>query len=412
MKYIAYILLFFLPFHAFLSNYVRFVLRADNFWLWKELFLLVVLVLNLGYKEMSKLKNAYLNWFTFLVVAYGLFIAASSLWAPGSGIGRIFVGAKFDYLFFIALFAGMSFGNLKKDEYLMFLKSAFFGGTLALFAGLGLHYLVGPENFTLFGYRNDWSTYIVNQGLAFCQKIENQDICRFQGTFSGPNQAGFFLLLYLPLAYYFLRHYWNKIAYRVGIIFSIAAGMLALFLTFSRSSWLGFIFGLFLILVFILKKHFDYHTVIRFGVVGSFTVVLGLVAVILLQPEFVIRPMSSMEHLLKWQEGFMAFLQSPIIGQGVGTAGPASRMLAETALIPENWFLQVAVQYGLIGLGLFLGIYGWMLKKLFKSKDEIGMILFVVLASMLVPAMLLHVFEDSVMSYTLMLLIGGWFVTE
>ena len=176
IKYLAYILLFFLPFHAFLSNYFRFEMGLDNFWLWKELFLVVILVLNLGYKEMSKLKNAYFNWFSLLVILYGVLIAVSSLWAPGNGLGRILVGAKFDYLLFLALFTGMSFGSLKKEEYIGLLKSAFFGGTLALFAGLGLHFLLGPENFTLFGYRNDWSTYVVNEGLAFCQKIEGQDL--------------------------------------------------------------------------------------------------------------------------------------------------------------------------------------------------------------------------------------------
>jgi membrane-bound metal-dependent hydrolase YbcI (DUF457 family) len=73
--------------------------------------------------------------------------------------------------------------------------------------------------------------------------------------------------------------------------------------------------------------------------------------------------------------------------------------------------LQVAVQYGLVGLGLFISIYTILLKRLFQ-KGNIGKILFVVLASMLVPAMFLHVFEDSVTSYTIMLLVGAWLVTE
>jgi hypothetical protein len=266
-----------------LSNYFRFGLDIENFWLWKELFLAIIVVINLGYQKLSHLKKAYFNWITLLVVLYGALIALSALWAPGSGLGRIIVGIKFDYLIFIALIAGLSFGSLKKEEFVAMLRSTFMGGSIAIVAGLGLHFLLGPENFTAFGYRNDWSTYVVNQGLAFCQKIEGQDICRFQGTFSGPNQAGFYLMMYLPIAYYFLKESWSNLYKRSAIILCMLAASGALVLTFSRSAWLGAGFGFVLMSALIFRKMVDVHTAVRVGVIGGFTLVMGLVALILIE---------------------------------------------------------------------------------------------------------------------------------
>ncbi len=394
MKRLAHILLFLLPFHAVLATFLRFEVGLENAWLWKELLLILLFIINLGFQELKDLKSAFSNKLSLLIVGYSVFLAISVLWAPDISLMRLFLGAKYDVFLFVALFAGLSFGSLSKKDFEEMLKWTFFGGLAAFVFGLFLHFVVRPENFTMFGYRNDWSTHIAGDAPAFCQKIENSELCRFQGTFAGPNQAAFYALLFIPICVHFLKRY--KQLAMVGIIAAVSA----LFFTFSRSGWLAFGLELVLILTLMVKVDKKYLK----AALGTL-LILGVIAV-LAMPDLVLRPLSNSEHLSQWMQGLRVFINSPIYGFGLGTAGPASRLLAEIAVIPESWFLQLAIEGGIIAAGLFIAIYYELLKRLWKDIKGVGLVFIIVLFALLIPSQLLHVFEDSSLTYSLFFLLG------
>jgi O-antigen ligase len=389
---IAKILLFFLPFHAFLVT----MIGVDALAFWKELAVLAIFFFGLLALDKKDFKFLLNNKFIWLVIAYMAYTTLSLLWAPDISFARISYGLRYDLAFLGVLLAGMTLKKVNLEE---LLKWTFFGGTLALIFGLFLHLVVGPENFTMFGYRNAWSNFGIGEGLAFCQKIENQDLCRFQGTFSGPNQAAFYILMYLPLAAYFFKKY------RALSWIGIPVALVALVLTFSRSAWIGLMLISVLYLAIVNKKWLRQNAH-QLGIL-AFAGIVFMLILYAATPDTLIRPESTLEHFTKWIDGIKAFSQSPIWGLGVGEAGPATRALG-SPFITESWFLQVAVHGGIIGFGMFVWIYLWLMWELYSHNSKRSMVLFLALVAMLTPLNLLHAFEDSSTTYSLFLLIGAY----
>lgn len=392
---IAKILLFFLPFHAFFVTW----LANDIFVFWKEFLIVVLCVAALFEHRKQGIKDLLRNKFVWLVLVFMIYSTLSVLWSPDLSLNRLIYGIKYEVAFFGLIIAGMLLKNIEFEE---LLKWTFFGGSLAILVGLILHFVVGPENFIIFGYRNDWSNYGIGQALAFCQKIENSDICRFQGTFSGPNQAAFYLLLYLPIAVHFLKKY------KLICAIMVPLSLLALILTYSRSAILGLILMTFAYMVLVNKKWIK-DNALKIGVMAI--ICIGFAAIMYTAaPGALLRPESTSEHFTKWIDGVNALSESPIWGQGLAESGPAARAVYSDPLITESWFLQVAVNSGILGLILFGWIYCWLMWKLYKSNKPEAKILLITLIAMIPPLQLLHAFEDSSTTYSLFLLLGAFLV--
>ena len=105
------------------------------------------------------------------------------------------------------------------------------------------------------------------------------------------------------------------------------------------------------------------------------------------------------------------------LGQGLGSAGPASYRTG-FPIIPESWYLQVGIEFGFIGLLLFLSSMVYMAKKLLTGQsissqgiqdNECAMQRLAALAGflgVLTIAFFLHTLEDSAVSLTLFGLLG------
>ena len=391
---IAKILLFFLPLHAFLIT----MIGIDAVAFWKEILVLAILCLSLFTLNKTEIKHRLNSKFVWLILIYMGYTTLSLLWAPDISFARISYGLRYDLAFLGVLLTGMFMKEANLED---LLKWTFFGGTIAIILGLFLHLVIGPENFVMFGYRNAWSNFGIGEGLAFCQKIENSDLCRFQGTFSGPNQAAFYMLMYIPLAAYFFKKY------KTLSIIGIPLALLALVLTYSRSALLGLML-MGVVYFAVVNKDWIKGNAKKLGIVAFFGLVVLILVLYIATPDALIRPESTSEHFSKWIEGLKVWSQSPIWGLGVGEAGPAARALSSTPLIPESWFLQVAIHGGLIGFGMFVWIYLSLIWKLYKHNSKKSLILLLTLVAMLPPLQLLHAFEDASMTYSLFLLIGAY----
>jgi len=403
-----------LPFHAFGTVVLNYGYGlADVFGtsivvsMWKETILVVLTVL-FGVKCVVEKKLPQLDRIDNLIFAYIAFGLFHALWLRVD-LSQLIWGARYDYMFLWVFFIVRHFGFTKDQVKKLFL-SVIYGGGLSVIVGYILHYIVKPENFTMFGFRNDWSTWYEGQSLAFCQRIENQELCRMSGTFAGPNQFGAYLVMLIPILVYFrnkiilplknVKKDWISWLMVVGAFFGV-------YNTYSRGAMIGILVVTLLIVAYRenLWRHLKYKHMMY---VFTGVLILGSMA-ILFASEQLVRPESTSEHLVAWTMGLQEMFTHPL-GQGLGSAGPASYRTG-TPIIPESWYLQVGIELGFIGLALFLGILTSILKKLHALTQKQDSYKSIALISgflgVLTVSLFLHTLEDSAVSVTLFALIGA-----
>jgi hypothetical protein len=384
-------LLCFLPFNAILKVVSVYGLGIPNVSLLKE-----ILIILLAMLMVFNLKKVFENRLIIATsVIYLVYICVSLLWLNDPSISGFINGFKFDGIYIVCLLIGLLIPKEISNNWLKYVKISVLANLISLSIGAFFHFVIKPKNLTFLGFRNDWSTFIKGESLAFCQKIENSPICRFQGLFSGPNQAGANILLLatniILLTTTKVKQFGTK--YSQVILWLII--LVCLFATFSRSSWLAFI-TLIVLIGLNLKKNIKV-----FAYISIFTIIVAGLTMSFL-PETVLRYGSNSERVQLMKEGISQVATSPLIGQGIGFSGPASHGL-ENPIITENWFIQVAINYGLIGFALYLLLYFAIIRKLLSTKNYAYFALFIAL---LIPLNLLHYFEDSSFAYTLFLLTG------
>jgi hypothetical protein len=92
-----------------------------------------------------------------------------------------------------------------------------------------------------------------------------------------------------------------------------------------------------------------------------------------------------------------------LIGSGLGTAGPAVLKYGNGE-ISESWYLQLALELGIVGLALWLVFIGFLINRLWRS-EQIGLMLGLVGVSL--AAIFLHTWADNpAIAITLFMLIG------
>jgi O-antigen ligase len=109
------------------------------------------------------------------------------------------------------------------------------------------------------------------------------------------------------------------------------------------------------------------------------------------------------------QQGIDTVVNNPF-GKGIGSAGPAS-FYTQKPLIVENWYLQIAIEIGIIGLLIYAVFIVLNLKKLYitsKQKDNsvLSTTLFAAICGILVTSLFLHTLADSTLSILLFGLLG------
>jgi len=302
----------------------------------------------------------------------------SVLWTE-IGIKELAYGLRYEVSFVVLFYAAYLLGIKKKQSLQLlrrFVSSYYFLCIIAL-----VIWVFGSEWMVYLGYRPDWSTFYVGQATAFCQKIEQLNICRMQGFVSGPNVFGLFSLMIIALARYINHKNLRRIqAVLIGCIV----------LSFSRSAILAAITYFTLEYSGGLKSMWELIWKNKFKTLGlSLIVCTGLLA---------FRGGSNSEHLIAWMQGWSSFLDAPVFGHGLNFSGPASRF-GGVEFIPESWFLQVANNLGVIGLGLF----AWFLQIVYKNTPSKVSHFIVALC---VPLALLHSLEDAGFAYSFAISMG------
>lgn len=351
-----------MPLHAFLSTWLGTVIGPLLAWKsWKELLMLalaplaiwlVVLRPDIARAIWGRTLNRLIAAYTILHFVLMIFGSVSS--------EAVIAGLMFNLRFFaifilvqivVEVYPGLA--RRARDLAPRFLLwTAIVLGIMAL-----LQVFVVPKDFLVhFGYNKDTtiSPYILVD--------ENPNALRAFATLRGPNALGAYLLLPLGIAAY--RLYKNRrdiLAWSGGVLTLGAIG-----LTGSRSAWLGAFLTLVVVGWCIVPKARLMLWVKR-GAVPFVVLVAGIawaavnvpavrLAVFHSSPgDSSLHEGSNDKHWQATAQGIADVVRHPF-GGGPGSAGPASFYNQSGSNVSENYYVQIAQEVGMLGLGLFVAV--------------------------------------------------------
>ena len=337
-------------------------------------------------------------------------------------------GFKYDFIPLIAFFA------LRRVEWSeKFIKNAFrlLIGVGVAVSGFGLVAMFLPQAwFTLLGYSDLHSLYLPDAPLAAFQQIESLGIRRMQSVMSGPNQLGLWLLI--PFSISVIKMLRGSVTGHWSLVTGLFG--LGILLTFSRSAWIA-AFVIFVIVLYQAqpKKAFKKSVTQIVGLIIVSVIVLTMV-----QPGVLLRLTSSSGHFTRPIEAWQ-IMNKHKFGLGLGMAGPASNRVSDACVnlpegsdaswasdrpdlcvfvgetqiqppdreckcpfLPENWYLQIGTELGIIGFALYLGFIFMVIRKLQKN-NKIRPV-FLAFIGISIAALFLHAWEGSAVAYTIWML--------
>ena len=371
------VILVLLPIHAFLSTWGGTAIGPLLVWKsWKELLLIGLLPLVLLYCRLRPdvAKAVSNSWVTRLAFLYVLiqvgFAVISSASLPAVAAGLL-MNLRFVAILLLALIVTASGGSWVRAVK-RWLEPWLFITTIALAVMAIAQVTLVPKDFLAqFGYDK-------TQTIApYILVDDNESALRAFATMRGPNPLGAYLILPLMLALLaVVREPRNLLA---GA--ALGLGAVAVVLTSSRSAWLGVLAALVVMIAFSMR--------FRKLITGTLWAIIPLVAAGFIflwaavnvpslrlavfhssSTDFSLTEGSIDKHWQASLTGIGQVWQEPL-GHGVGTAGPASFYNENAAPnLAENYYIQVAQETGLVGLGIFLLLLGTVAVKLWQRRSE------------------------------------------
>jgi len=421
------ILLFLLPFHAFLVTYLRHVLNLNEtqgliLSLWKEWIIFTLLFPAIWTIIKEKKKALKIHWFDWCIIVLFILSLISIIWTP-KNLNLIFFGLRFDFLFF-ALYFVVRLLKFKSRELLYILGTVLLSALIVILFGI-LQSTILPWDFlNRFGYTYSLE-WLPGQALQSSQIVgAEREYSRIISTLAGPNSLGSYLVVVSAFVLV-LIYLSNNLWLRLGFTFYFLALLLPLFRTYSRSAWIALFVVIIAFIIYLMtqfkrkpapKGGFFFLLGFLFLLVG---IIVGSILYIFTKKrtslvEVFWRSFSTTEHVRLFKQAGQDIINNPF-GKGIGASGPASQWATGIKELTESTYLQMGVEYGFLGLILFtLSIIG-MIIKLFKEAvlTKIGINKAVLLGSSLaliglsVNALFTHAFTDTVTILTLFALIGA-----
>ncbi|MBU0766798.1 hypothetical protein KKF55_03375 [Patescibacteria group bacterium] len=434
---LALLLIGLLPLHALLVTVGTKMLEGPNhapitiLALWKEALLAIILVI--AFLEWLKRPKRDMSRWAFDdtdILIVGLIIFSIIVTAITHSDWKLYLfGFKYDFVPLVAFFV------LRRVEW----SDSFARCALRVLVGVGVAVaaygiatmFLSQRFFMWLGYSDLHSLYLPDAPLAAFQQIGDSGIRRIQSTMSGPNQLGLWLLVPWSISIVALLR-----GKKLSSFWFLVSGLLgmALVLTFSRSAWIAAA----IIVVFAyrtLKSPEEYR---RFIIQLTTFILEVLTLIILFVPSILVRATSSLDHITRPMEAIEIMRENPL-GLGLGTAGPASNRVSDACvylengsdyswasdrpqlcvfvgsqqvqpldhrcrcpLLPENWYLQIGVEMGLIGFVMFITVIMFVLRALRIRDDQKE--LFLIFLGISIAALFLHAWEDSAVAYTVWIL--------
>lgn len=400
------VILVLLPFHAFLSVWVAdFTGHYTLVRLWKEglLGLLGVAALIVVFRNKSvrtTLGSKDMKIIGLLIVTYIALHGVIGLWAfvtdavtPKALGYSLISNLRFLMFFAICGVVAIKYGDFFQKHWQKLLLIP--AGIVVAF-GL-LQFLLLPVDFLKhFGYNSS----TIAPYIAVDQKIE---YARVQSFLRGPNPLGAYLVLVVTALSAVVWAKKKKL-YSLPILMSL----IVLFGTYSRSAWIGLVAAIALLAAYYVPKNVRKTVIIVAVAVG---IVAGGAVVALRDHDTVQNILfhtdetsasatSSNENRAGAITGGMKDMVREPLGQGPGTAGPAS-VYADETRIAENYFIQIGQEVGVLGLGLFIAINGYIgiLLWRIRAQNRLAVILLASGIGLALVNLLSHAWADDTLAY-------------
>ncbi|MEI9913731.1 MAG: O-antigen ligase family protein [Candidatus Saccharibacteria bacterium] len=393
-----------IPFHAFLTVWGSSLFgHYTAIRLWKE-YLLVVCVLGAAVIFSTDRKVRELFYRSKLIQLILVFLVIELVWGTFSyNAGDVNTKAllygwlsdtRYLIFFLVTLVISKKTALLRNKS----IKFVIWPAVIVILFGL-LQFLVLPKDFlSHFGYGP-------NTIYPFETINHNSQYLRIASTLRGANPLGAYLLVPLSLAAVLLmrrRKTWQMIIF-------IIAGTAVMIFSFSRSAWLGLIIALALAIYWGIKnrevkKRLLYVAVILVIVAGALFVIErnnSRVQNIVFhsQTNSAIKTTSDQAHSNAITTGLKQFATKPL-GTGPGTAGASSVYNNHPANIPENYYLQIGLETGWLGLVVFLAINLLVALSLWRRRgDALSLALLISLIGLIVCNLLLEAWSDDTLCY-------------
>jgi len=256
---------------------------------------------------------------------------------------------------------------------------------------------------------NYWATYFNLQNFGYGQ-FTVVGVNQSTSFVGGPNQLGLYLVIISCILISGAISFKSKwINYLLLILY-----FLAIALTFSRSALLALlviiIIGFFLNNKYKLKEKISLLVILIF-VLGASVVLFSTKQAKLM--DLITHGQSNSLHSIAINETLGELKQrvnQPLMlwfGKGLGTAGPAITKIGG-GIIPENWYMQIILEMGLVGfLFVMIILINWLILIYKKINNPYILGLGLGLIAILFTNLFLHSWSDAPAAvYTTMILLG------
>lgn len=399
---------------------------TGNFWnfvrIWKELFIVLgasivvfLAIKNWNNKENFPLKSYILLFLlTLFIILWVALLGDASLFS--NSINYI-ISVRYSMIgFFIFILASyLAFFKIKTDDTtkLLIWRRKLMKALLVL--GIfwrGLIWLM-PNGLKFFWYNwfsHEWE--VGNSPPAVYYTDYNKGLTRNQFVFERPITYGFFLVALWPLFFVLAirKKHFRELLWRWGLY------GLNIFSTFSRAAWGAWVIQTILLFLFLYHKswkkmllYFVWPALLGIWIVSYFAA-----------DQITHRQYSNTGHLNEIKLAIKKIQKNPLLGAGVGSAGPASHQIKKyEPYNTENQYLQIWVEYWFFWfiwwcyLYIFLhylGIIAWkenqetLNTKIQRKYNYYIIALAIGMIGLSIENLVLHAFVDRMVVYPFMLL--------
>ena len=405
-------LLVYMPFHIFLSQSLSLTIGTLESWKAAKdvvLFAALGLTLFLFFWNGLQKKNRQYLIFLGLAALYGLvhilawLINRDEISSSGAVLGTVYNNRLLE-------FALLGWGSVLvypgKIAVNTIVKIIIGVSTVVCILGI-LQYLLPKDLLTHVGYS-------IERGVKPNFFIDDKpDLPRIMSTLRDPNSLGAYLILPITI----LSLVWAK---RPKIRLMISGLLLlhvwALFLTFSRSAWLGAMLSVGLALFWTYRKQVLGFARKRWPFIAAAFIVL-VFGIFLLRDQYIVQNVvfhsdenttqtdSNNLHVEYAKQGIEGIADDPE-GHGPGTAGLVSIRTKSEVVLTENYFIQVGYEVGVVGLAIFIGAIVFILRQLTRIKNNLSTALIASFAGITLCSLLLLTWSNEAVAATWWLLAG------